>query len=183
MFLNKKQITKMRYDIHAFLITAEKVEIELRPYIQDIANYTTSSEEYGRIVALSTSMQTNLGMGIELTLKRIGYITGYPSKIKDHKLTKIYNNRLTLNIRNQLDQFFSDWVEEAPQICVVISNSPDTQPIPDIRNFRQLLEFLDQHDLYGQRYSFENFTIEKPQIIIIPTSIAPIINKMNEHWV
>ena len=60
---------------------------------------------------------------------------------------------------------------------------PDLQQTPAVSTFQELLGFLDQHDLYGKRYSFEEFDIKKPQYIILPTYIRKgLLDTINQNW-
>ena len=88
MFLSEKKLMKMLFDIDAFMSAAIYLQVVLeREYYPHINTYTADRGEFGRTLALSTAMQTNLGMAIELALKRVVYVNGYSKLINEHKLT------------------------------------------------------------------------------------------------
>ena len=62
---------KMLFDTNAFMSASLYLQTILeQEYYPHMLNYTSNRGEFGRLLSLSTARQTNLGMEIELTLKR-----------------------------------------------------------------------------------------------------------------
>ncbi len=185
MFLSDKKLMKMLFDIDAFMSAALYLQVVLeQEYYPHIAYFTSNRGELGRTLALSTAMQTNLGMAIELTLKRIVYANGYSELIQKHNLNGIYK-LLSREVKTELEEIYLNYSRKSDMrinvICPV-GVEPDPQKVPGVSTFQELLGFLDEHDLYGKRYSFETFEIKEPQYIIYPKYLRGLINTINRNW-
>ena len=183
MFLTEIQLAKMENDIVAFFFTAKKLETEINnvhlPALRK-QNYMFNTVECAAVLSYSTAMQVNFGLSIELTLKRIAYMSGHAKCIGTHDLIKIYN-LLKDDIKNELKADFADWLTRNT-LKTWIRDTNYTKPL-NIKTFCELLQFLDKHDLYGDRYSFEEFSIEPIQTVITPSFFETFFNTLNhKHW-
>ena len=185
MFLNERKRMKMLFDTDAFMSAATYLQVVLeQEYYPHIPYFTANKGEFGRMLALSTAMQTNLGMAIELTLKRIVYANGYSKLIHEHNLNGIYK-LLSCEVKTKLEEIYLNYSRKSDMQMNVIGPvgvKHDPKKAPEVRTFQELLGFLDEHDLYGKRYSFETFDIKKPQYIILPKYLGGLINTINVNW-
>ena len=185
MFLSEKKLMKMLFDTDAFMSAAMYLQVVLeQEYYPHIAYYTSNRSELGRVFALATAMQTNLGMAIELTLKRAVYANGHSALIQQHKLNGVYQ-LLSCEVKTKLEKIYLNYSKttfmQMNVICPV-GVEPDPQKVPEVSTFQELLDFLDKHDLYGKRYSFETFEIKEPQYIIYPKYLRGLITTINRNW-
>ncbi len=186
MFLDKVQLVKMECDIVAFFFTSKKLEKEIieihLPALKE-KDFMRNTVECGELISYSTAMQVNFGLALELTLKRIGYMCGHKQKITGHKLAKIYD-LLSCDIKNELEADFKNWQtdNDFKPWEINLKHTSDTKEM-SIKTFLELLRFLDNHDLYGKRYDFESFSIEKDQKIITPSFFETFFNRLNnKQW-
>ena len=136
------------------------------------------------MLSLSTAMQTNLGMAIELALKRVVYVNGYSKCINEHELNGIYK-LLSCEVKTVLEKIYLDYSSTVDMQVFIIRPAGvkhDPQKVLGGRTFQDLLRFLDDHDLYGKRYSFETFDIKEPQYIIHPNYFNGFIYTINGNW-
>ena len=183
MFLSEKKLMKMLFDIDAFMSAAIYLQLVLeREYYPHINTYTADRGEFGRTLALSTAMQTNLGMAIELALKRVVYVNGYSKLINEHKLNGIYK-LLSCEVKTELEKVYLNYPDTQMFVIRPVGFDLDPEKVPEtITTFQELLLFFDKHDLYGKRYSFETFEITEPQYIIFPNHLNGLINTINRKW-
>ena len=186
MFLDKVQLEKMRNDIVAFFWTAKKLEKEIieihYPAFKE-KDFMSHTVECVTFICHSTVMHVNFGLALELTLKRISYMSGHKQKIKEHELAKIYD-LLSCDIKNELEENFKNWQTNNDLKPLEINlKHPSDRKEMSIKTFLELLKFLDTHDLYGKRYDFESFSIEKGQDIIAPSFFETFFNRLNnKKW-
>ena len=134
MFLSEKKLMKMLFDIDAFMSAAIYLQVMLeREYYPHINTYTADRGEFGRTLALSTAMQTNLGMAIELTLKRVVYTNGYSTTYQpEHELNGIYK-LLSCEVKTELEEIFLSYSRNSDMRMIVIRPvgvDPDLQKLP-----------------------------------------------------
>ena len=185
MFLSERKLMKMLFDTDAFMSAAIYLQVVLeQEYYPHIAYYASNRGEFGRMLALSTAMQTNIGMAIELALKRVVYANGHSKLIQRHKLNSVYE-LLSCEVKTELEEIYLKHNRRSDMQMYVIypvGVKPDPQKVPEVSTFQELLGFLDEHDLYGKRYSFETFEITEPQYIILPNHLNGLINTINRKW-
>ena len=110
MFLSERKLMKMLFDTDAFMSAAIYLQVVLeQEYYSKVNNYTADRGEFGRMLSLSTAMQTNLGMAIELALKRVVYVNGYSKCINEHELNGIYK-LLSCEVKTNLGLSAAQWI-------------------------------------------------------------------------
>ena len=187
MFLTEIQFAKMENDIIAFFSAAQKLETEINEiHFPDFQkkDYMSDTAEAAAFLAYSTVMQVNLGLSIELTLKKIIYMSGHPKCIKSHILCEIYD-LLNCGIKKQLESEFTNWQVSNPLKSWVKNTNTLRHGVEEtyFNTFLELLQFFDKHGLFGERYSFENFSIEERQEITMPAFIERFFYILNnKQW-
>lgn len=156
--ISDEQIVKIECDAYA-LFEATMLLLRQR---HSIGAVPTSCAH----ISLGTAAMINFGLAVELRLKAVHYWAHTPIKpvrLREHSFVKIFD-LFEPPIKELFDckwsTILAQGVEDIAVFYVQGKEEPErpTGADHDVRDFHGVLAVLDEHCLFHQRYSFEQFS-------------------------